>query len=57
MLSKGSEMAGQHHEGEHVPGSMDIQVQEKTFAGFIRMVTWGIGISIGLLILTALLNA
>ena len=50
-------MAGQHQQGEHIPGSMDIQVQEKTFAGFVRMVAWGIGISVGLLILTALLNA
>ena len=50
-------MAGHHDQGEHKPGSMDIRVQEKTFAGFIRMVTWGIGISVGLLILTALLNA
>ncbi|MGQ0563985.1 MAG: aa3-type cytochrome c oxidase subunit IV [Gemmobacter sp.] len=50
-------MAGQHHDGDHEPGSMDIRVQEKTFAGFVRMVTWGIGISIGLLILAALLNA
>jgi hypothetical protein len=50
-------MAGQHHEGEHEPGSMDIRVQEKTFVGFIRMVTWGISISIGLLIFAALLNA
>lgn len=50
-------MAGQHHDGEHIPGSMDIRVQEKTFAGFVRMVTWGIGISIGLLIFAALVNA
>ena len=39
-------MAGQHHDGEHKPGSsMDIRVQEKTFAGFVRMVTWGIGMA------------
>jgi len=50
-------MVGQQDKGEHKPGSMDIQVQEKTFAGFIRMVTWGIGISIGLLIFAALVNA
>jgi Bacterial aa3 type cytochrome c oxidase subunit IV len=50
-------MAGNHHDNsDHKPGSMDIRVQEKTFAGFIRMVTWGIGISIGLLIFTALVN-
>ena len=50
-------MAGQHHDGEHTPGSMDIQGHEKTFAGFVRMVTWGIGISIGQLIFAALVNA
>lgn len=38
-------------------GEMDIRVQEKTFAGFIRMVSWGAGISIGILIFLALANA
>lgn len=42
---------------EHKQGSMDIKAQEKTFAGFIRMVTWGIVISIGILIFMALANA
>ena len=42
---------------EHKHGSMDIKVQEKTFAGFIRMVTWGIVLSIGILIFMALANA
>ncbi len=42
---------------EHKPGSMDIRAQEKTFAGFIKMVTWGAGISIGILIFLALANA
>ena len=41
---------------EHKHGSMDIKAQEKTFAGFIRMVTWGIVISIGVLIFMALAN-
>lgn len=41
---------------EHKHGSMNTQVQEKTFAGFIRMVTWGAGISIGILIFLALVN-
>ena len=35
---------------EHKHGSVDIKVQEKTFAGFIRIVTWGAGISIGILV-------
>ena len=42
---------------EHKQGSMDISVQEKTFAGFIRMVTWGAGIAIGILIFMALVNS
>ena len=42
---------------EHKHGSVDIKVQEKTFAGFIRMVAWGAGISIGILVFMALVNA
>jgi len=42
---------------EHKPGSMDIRAQEKTFAAFIRMATWGAAISIGVLIFMALVNA
>jgi Ni,Fe-hydrogenase I cytochrome b subunit len=41
---------------EHKHGSMDIKVQEKTFDGFIRMVTWGAVISIGVLVFMALAN-
>ncbi len=42
---------------EHKHGSMDTKAQEKTFEGFVRMVTWGIVISIGILIFMALANA
>ncbi len=42
---------------EHKPGSMDIRAHEKTFAGFIRMVTWGGIISIAILIIMALADA
>ncbi len=42
---------------DHKPGSMDIRVQEKTFAGFIRMAIWGAGISIAIIIFMALANA
>ena len=42
---------------EHKHGSMDIREQEKTFVGFIRWVTWGTVISIGVLIFLALANA
>lgn len=42
---------------EHKHGSMDITDQEKTFGGFVKLVTWGAGISIGVLIFMALVNA
>ena len=42
---------------EHKQGSMDIREQEKTFAGFIQLTTWGAVISIGVLIFLALANA
>lgn len=42
---------------DYKPGSMDIRAQEKTFAGFIRMVTWGTVITICVLIFLALANA
>jgi len=42
---------------DHKPGSMDIRAQEKTFAGFIKMVIWGTVISILVLVFMALANA
>ena len=42
---------------EYKPGEMDISVQEKTFNGFISMVTKGAIISILILIFLALVNA
>jgi hypothetical protein len=36
---------------------MSVKEQEKTFAGFIRFLMWGIGLSIGILIFLALVNA
>jgi hypothetical protein len=50
-------MASKHDTPEHVHGTMDVRTQEKTFDGFIRMVTWGVGISIGVLIFLALANS
>ncbi len=43
--------------GEHVPGSMDIRAQERTFSGFVRMVAWGAGICVLVLIIMALADA
>lgn len=42
---------------EYKHGSMDIRAQEKTFAGFVRMTTWGAGIAIFVLIILALANS
>ena len=42
---------------EFKPGSMDTKAQEKTFDGFIRMVTWGGIIAICILIVMALADA
>ncbi len=50
-------MAGHDHTPDHKHGSMPVRDQEKTFAAFIRFVSWGIGLSIGILIFLALANA
>ncbi len=42
---------------EHKHGSMDIEVQEKTFEGFIKFATWGAVISILVLIFMAVFNS
>lgn len=42
---------------EHKHGSQDPKVQQDTFNGFLRLVKWGAGISIGILIFMALANA
>lgn len=41
---------------EHKHGEMDISVQEKTFDGFMKYVTWGAIGSIALLVFIALVN-
>lgn len=41
---------------DYKPGSMDIRQQEKTFAGFMKMVTWGAVIVVAILIVMALAN-
>lgn len=42
---------------DHKQGSMDIKEQEKTFAGFMRLVSWGAVIIVATLIFMALSNA
>jgi hypothetical protein len=41
---------------EHKHGEMDISVQEKTFEGFMKYVTWGAVVSIGILVFAGLVN-
>ena len=41
---------------DYKPGSMDIRQQEKTFAGFIKMITWGAVVVVVILIVMALAN-
>jgi hypothetical protein len=42
---------------EHEHGTMNIEVQEKAFVGFIKAVTWVAAGSIGILIFMALVNS
>lgn len=50
-------MASHHEVTEHKHGSMDISDHQKTFAGFIRLSTWVVGLSIAVLIFLALANS
>lgn len=43
--------------GEYKPGSMDIREQERTFAGFVKMATWGAVLVAVVLVVLALSNA
>lgn len=42
---------------DHKHGEMDITVQEKTFEGFTRVVTWVVGIVLFVLIFMAIFNS
>jgi Ni,Fe-hydrogenase I cytochrome b subunit len=46
-----------HHNSDHVHGSMDMRAQEKTFEGFVRLTIWVVCIVIGVLIFMGLVNA
>jgi len=41
---------------EHKHGEMNIEVQEKTFEGFVKWVTWTAVACIGFLIFLAIVN-
>jgi len=42
---------------DHKHGEMDIRDKEKTFAGFMRLSVWVVGITIGVLIFLAIFNS
>ena len=42
---------------DHKHGEMNTEVQEKTFEGFVRAVTWSVIVIIGVLIFMALVNS
>jgi hypothetical protein len=46
-----------HSQSDFKHGSMDIRAQEKTFAGFVRVVTWSVVIIFFVLVFMALANA
>lgn len=50
-------MATHHEITEHKHGEMDITAHRQTFAGFIRLATWVVILSIVVLIFMALVNA
>ncbi len=50
-------MATHHEITEHKHGEMDITEHRKTFAGFVRLSTWVVILSIVVLVFLALTNA
>lgn len=42
---------------KHEHGKMDVTSQERTFAGFVKVSAWVIGLSIGALIFMAIFNS
>jgi hypothetical protein len=47
---------GKRDMAEHKHGEMNIEVQEKTFDGFMKAVTWSAVVIIGLLLFIAAVN-
>ena len=43
--------------GEHKPGSMNIEEQEKTFEGFIKFTIWATVIILLVLVFMAMVNS
>ena len=42
---------------EHKHGEMDTEVQEKTFEGFVKFVTWSVVLIVAFLIFLAIVGA
>ena len=42
---------------EHKHGEMDITVQEKTFDGFVKFVTWSVVVIIGIVLFMAIFTS
>ncbi len=53
----GAVMADYDNKPEATQGSMDLSEHKRTFAGFVRLSTWVIGLSVAVLIFMALVNA
>ncbi|SEN83421.1 aa3 type cytochrome c oxidase subunit IV [Roseovarius tolerans] len=52
----GSANKGKRDMAEHKHGEMNTDVQEKTFEGFIKAVTWSVVVIVGLLLFIAAVN-
>lgn len=52
-----SDDEGHKNMAEHKHGEMDTEVQEKTFEGFVKIVTWSTVVIIVTLIVIALIGA
>jgi hypothetical protein len=60
MATTHSHHTADHHDhaaAHHVPGTMEIEEHERTFDGFVRLLTWGAASVIVVLIFLALANA
>ncbi|WP_118136009.1 aa3-type cytochrome c oxidase subunit IV [Oceanicella sp. SM1341] len=45
------------HENGHTTGQMDIAEQQRTYAAFVKGITWLVGVSAAILVFLALFNS
>jgi|GEM_PF-3293802 len=60
MATTHSHYSANHHDhavDHHVPGTMDVAAHERTFHGFVRLMTWSAVAAAAVLIFLALANA